>query len=79
MSFQMKLQDLTVLIASNLLRKHTGQIKNLNMNSSFSKYFLIYKVLYLFADIKYVFLLIHLYPVIIISYNMWFIHPSILR
>ena len=79
MSFQMKLQDLTVLIASNLQRKHTGKIRNLNMNSSFSKYFLIYKVLYLFADIKYVFLLIYLYPVITINYHMWFIYPSILR
>ena len=48
MSFQMKLQDLTVLIASNLHWKHSGKIRNLNINSSFSKYLLIYnyKVIY---------------------------------
>ena len=90
MNFQVKLQDVTVLIASNLHWKHIRNIWNLNMNSSFSKYFLIYKVIYLFVAIKYLFfpfnvfnkysfLLILLYPVIIINYHMWIINPSILR
>ena len=52
MSFQMKLQDITVLIASNLHWKRTEKIRNLNLNSSFSKcFFIINKVLYLFVDI----------------------------
>ena len=80
MSFQMKLQDLTVLTASNFHWKRTGKIRNLNMNSTSSKYFLTNKVLYLFVDIKYIlFLLILLYPVITIDYRMWLIYPTILR